>query len=108
MLRPGELYELRLSDVLIEESAEAPIIVRIWKSQMWVRGARGQYAKLEGKYVSGWARLLLRRMAPSELFWPAVPGAFALRFKLLLEKVLTFEGPFTPGSLRTGGHVGLP
>ena len=103
LLRPGELFDLRRCDILMEEEEGAAVMVRIRKSKRWVRGARGQYAKLEGKYVCDWVRQLLMRMCHSESFWPAAPGAFAVRFRALVKAVLGCEGPFTPGSLRTGG-----
>ena len=103
LLRPGELFDLMRCDVLMEDEEGSAVMLCIRKSKRWVRGARGQHAKLEGKYACAWVRRLLARMCPSESFWPAAPGAFALRFRALTKAVLGCEGPFTPGSLRTGG-----
>ena len=78
---------MRRCDVWMENEVDAALVVRIKKPKWWVRGAPGQYAKLDAKYVCAWVRRSLMRMCPSESFLPAAPGAFAVQFKPLAKVV---------------------
>ena len=94
LLRPGELYELRRSDVLMEGDENSSLIIRIAKGKRWVRGARGQYAKLEGRYVSDWVRRLLQSMPASASCLAGGAGGIRLALETSAE-----------GSARRGGPV---
>ena len=42
-------------------------------------------------------------MSPGTALWPATPSAFAKRLEILVRTATCRPGPYTPGSLRTGG-----
>ena len=46
-------------------------------------------------------------MARTGLLWAASPGAFAARFRAIAKAVTGVPGPYTAGSLRTGGATHL-
>ena len=108
LLRPGELLGLRRSDILMSTTPEGVVwLIRIEKAKSWSRKARAQYAKLDALHNCVFCKHFVRHMQPSERLWPALAGAFTIRLRALVRAVTGRPGPYTTGSLRTGGATFL-
>ena len=108
LLRPGELLSLRRRDILMN-TTEAGTEWLLWLERVksWSRTARSQYAKLDVQHSCAFCVHFVRSISPLLRLWPASPQAFAVRLQHLIKAATTRPGPYTPGSLRTGGATFL-
>ena len=108
LLRPGELLGLRRSSILFNTTEKGVVwLLRIEKAKSWSRRARAQYAKLDEQQGCAFCEAFVKTMRPLDLLWPSLAGAFGVRLQALVRAVTGRPGPYTAGSLRTGGATYL-
>ena len=108
LLRPAELFGLRRSAIfLVESAAGVEWLVRLAKTKSWSRTSRAQYAKLDARNACAGCNRYARGMPRTTLLWAASPSAFAIRLRAIVKAVTGVPGPYTVGSLWTGGATHL-
>ena len=113
MLRPGEIAELRFSDILSPEQFLAPegrMFVRIRDPKMRRLSARREFVRLDHTVLAQFASALKARHGEHDPLFPG--GTYQLR-KVWTSCMMFFGIPYTdgagltPASLRAGGATWL-
>ena len=108
LLRPGEVCEIRGSDILILSGWQGKgLLVRIGRPKRRVGGAKQEYARLDEEDVHPLVIAVLRKLPSGERLWPSSPKALGLRLQRALGQLVPQPERFTLGSLRSGGATHL-
>ena len=106
LLRPGELFKLKGSDVMLPNSISlgAPFaIVRLESPKNSRQMGRQQFAEIYHPDAVNWLAWLVSKTKPTSSLWPSTPNRFRVMFRQTCAR-LGLEGlKLSPASLRAGG-----
>ena len=108
ILRPGELCELRKTDLRLDLGGGSTASYRgvgvcvINKPKTRKTAARRQHVLIEDKALMWFLSLFLGLLRPLEKIWPFSPATFSKRLERILE-FLKCVGAFPAAGLRAGG-----
>ena len=74
LLRPSDLIGLQRSDLMLPMEHDSPqlgLLIRLCTPKRHVSGARVQYTRVDGKFLSPLVVFRIRRMDRSQLIWPS-------------------------------------
>lgn len=106
LLRPGEMFKLVASDVMLPNSISlgAPFaIIRLCSPKNSRQMGRQQFAEIHHPDAVNWLAWWVTGLKSSSPLWPSSPARFRVMFKQLCAR-LGLEGlKLSPASLRAGG-----
>ena len=104
LLRPCELFALRVSDCLMasETGVCSVVFLRLQLVKGRTRGARQQSVRLDVQFVVSFLRKSIKTMAPREKMWPHSSSLWK-RVQQVLQSCCSLPNVCVPSSVRPGG-----
>ena len=107
MMRPGELFKLRLSDINLPNDlslGSESAVIRIQEPKNSRQMGRQQYATIRHPDVINWLVWVVKRKDnPSTFLWPSSQQKFRALFQESCSRLKLKHCRFSPASLRAGG-----
>ena len=111
LLRPKELYTLRIADVLVPRPGTHSLlkcaVATIREPKNRAAGGRLQVRMVRDELAVAWLSWVIAGRPLSDLVWPWGAGAFQRALRKLLKFTKLHTLGITPGSIRAGGATSL-
>lgn len=107
LLRPAELFRLRVRDVVLPSFDVAAAVVAIHEPKTRQHMGRSQFATVADPSTIEYLSWLLHSVGPNVKIWPSSPLRFRQMFGVVMEKLELSGCRFTVSSLRAGGATNL-